>query len=257
MTTQPLILSSQIFSQVYARVKAGGPYLDPSSFEVRCILNEAQKTTGNAHQEIERFITLGFIQKMCGNEVEMRHNFSCATKLDRSPRTVAAYCRGLIDMGFISEAQKEFVKAARPELGWLPLIDDLGFLSMAITPLNDFYAEAQAMKIADLSAKHIEDAKRIQKILQEDDVTDQMVGQMLDDAGEILRARHLMRSAPCPSSYRICEDPYDDDSISIRWLVPVATDTASEMTFEYVDRFVRRFDKMPRCIGFSFLGTFC
>jgi hypothetical protein len=84
-----------------------------------------------------------------------------------------------------------------------------------------------------------------------------MVGQMLDDAGEILRARHLMRCAPCPSSYRICEDPYDDDSISIRWLVPVATDTASEMTFEYVDRFVRRFDKMPRCIGFSFLGTLC
>jgi len=29
------------------------------------------------------------------------------------------------------------------------------------------------------------------------------------------------------------------------------------MTFEYVDRFVRRFDKMPRCIGFSFLGTLC
>jgi hypothetical protein len=257
MSTQPKTQCSQILSQVNARVKAGGPYLDSTSFEVRRLICEAQKITGDAYQAIERFITLGAIHQICGNEAEMRHNFSCAAKLDRSPRTAAAYCGALINLGYISEAQKEFAKAARPELGWLTCIDSLGFLSMAMTPLNEFYADAQRLKIADLSAKHIEDAKRIQKILQEDDVTDQMVGQMLDDAGEILRARHLMRCAPCPSSYRICEDPYDDDSISIRWLVPVATDTASEMTFEYVDRFVRRFDKMPRCIGFSFLGTLC
>jgi hypothetical protein len=257
MSTQPQTQCSQLLSQVNARVKAGGPYLDSTSFEVRRLLCEAQKITGDAYQAIERFITLGAIHHLCGNEAEMRHNFSSAAKLDRSPRTAAAYCAVLINMGFISEAQKEFAKAARPELGWLTCTDSLGFWSMAISPLNDFYAAAQSMKIAELSAKHVEDAKRIQKILQEDDVTDQMVGQMLDDAGEILRARHLMRCTPCPSGYQICEDPYDDDSISIRWLVSVSTGTASEMTFEYVDRFVRRFDKMPRCIGFSFLGTLC
>ena len=192
MSTQPKTLCSQILSQVNARVKAGGPYLDSNSFEIRRLLCEAQKITGDAYQAIERFITLGAIYHLCGNEAEMRHNFSCAAKLDRSPRTAAAYCAVLINMGFISEAQKEFAKAARPELGWLTCTDSLGFWSMAISPLNDFYAAAQSMKIAELSAKHVEDAKRIKKIFQEANVTDEIVGQMLDDAGEILRERRLM-----------------------------------------------------------------
>ncbi len=82
----------------------------------------------------------------------MRHNLSCAAKLDRSPRTAAAYCGALINLGYISEAQKEFAKVARPELGGVKCIDSLGFFSMAITPLNDFYAVVQSMKIAELSA---------------------------------------------------------------------------------------------------------
>jgi len=255
MTTQPKTQCSQLLSQVNARVKAGGPYLDSSSFEVRRLLCQAQTITGDAYQAIERFITLGAIHQICGNEAEMRHNFLCAAKLDRSPRTAAAYCGALINMGYISEEQKEFTKIAHPELGGLTCIDSLGFLSMSITQLNDFYAAAQRLKIADLSAKHIEDAQRIQTILKEDNVTDQMVGQMLDDAGEILRARHLMCSAPCPSSYRICKDPYDDDSVSLCWSVPIPSNKASEMTFEFADRFVRRFENMPRRIGFSFLGV--
>ena len=117
MSPQPQTKCSQILSQVNARIKAGGSYLDSNSFEIRRLLCEAQKITGDAYQAIERFITLGAIHHICGNETEMRHNFSCAAKLDRSPRTAAAYCGALINLGYISEAQKEFAKAARPELG--------------------------------------------------------------------------------------------------------------------------------------------
>jgi len=255
MTTQPKTQCSQILSQVNACVKAGGPYLDSTSFEVRRLICEAQKITGDADQAIERFITLGAIHHICGNEAEMRHNFSCAAKLDRSPRTAAAYCAALINMGFISEAQKEFAQAARPELGWLTSIDSLGFWSMAISPLNDFYAAAQSMKIAELSARRVEDAKRIQKIFQDADVTDQMVGQMLDDAGEILRERRLLCCEHFEKDLYIYDGPYDEHFVSIRWRVPVFVDKASDMSFEFINRVLDRFEKMPACIGFSFTGA--
>lgn len=255
MTTQPKTQCSQLLSQVNARLKAGGPYLDSTSFEVRRLICEAQKITGDAYQAIERFITLGAIHQICGNEAEMRHNFSCAAKLDRSPRTAAAYCGALINLGYISEAQKEFARAARPELGWLTCIDSLGFFSMAITPLNDFYAAAQTMKIAELSAKHVEGAKRIQKIFQEANVTDEIVGQMLDDAGEILRDRRLMCCEHVEKNQYIYDGPYDEHFVSIRWRVPVSADEASDMSFEFVNRFIERFEKIPANIGFSFTGT--
>lgn len=255
MSPQPQTKCSQILSQVNARVKAGGPYLDSTSFEMRRLICEAQKITGDAYQAIERFITLGAIHHLCGNETEMRHNFSCAAKLDRSPRTAAAYCAALTNMGFISEAQKEFAKAARPELGWLTSIDSLGFWSMAISPLNDFYAAAQGMKITELSAQHVEDAKRIQKIFQEANVTDQMVGQMLDDAGEILRERRLMCCEHFEKDLYIYDGPYDEHFVSIRWRVPVFVDEASDMSFEFINRVIDRFEKMPACIGFSFTGA--
>ncbi len=255
MSTQPKTQCSQILSQVNARVKAGGPYLDPSSFEVRRLICEAQKITGDAYQAIERFITLGAIHQICGNEAEMRHNFSCAAQLDRSPRTAAAYCGALINLGYISEAQKEFARAARPELGWLTCIDSLGFFSMAITPLNDFYAAAQTMKIAELSAKHVEGAKRIQKIFQEANVTDEIVGQILDDAGEILRERRLMCCEHFEKDQFIYDGPYDEHFVSIEWRVPVSPGEASDMSFEFIHRVIERFEKMPACIDFSFTGT--
>jgi hypothetical protein len=254
MTTQPKTQCSQILSQVNARVKAGGPYLDSTSFEVRRLLCEAQKITGDAYQAIERFITLGAIHQICGNEAEMRHNFSCAAKLDRSPRTAAAYCGALINLGYISEAQKEFAKVARPELGGVKCIDSLGFFSMAITPLNDFYAAVQRMKIAGLSAKHVEGAKRIQKIFQEANVTDEIVGQMLDDAGEILRERRLMCCEHFEKDLYIYDGPYDEHFVSIEWRVPVSSSVASDMSFEFIHRAIERFEKIPACIDFSFTG---
>ena len=255
MSTQPKTQCSQILSQVNARIKSGGPYLDSTSFEARRLLCEAQKITGDAYQAIERFITLGAIHHLCGDEAEMRHNFSCAAKLDRSPRTAAAYCAVLINMGFISEAQKEFAKAARPELGWLTCTDSLGFWSMAISPLNNFYAAAQSMKITEMSAKHIEDAKRIQKIFQDANVTDEIVGQMLDDAGEILRERRLMCCEHFEKDLYIYDGPYDEHFVSIRWRVPVSSAEASDMSFEFINRVLDRFEKMPACIDFSFTGT--
>lgn len=255
MTTQPQTQCSQILSQVNARIKAGGPYLDSSSFEVRRLICEAQKITGDAYQAIERFITLGAIHQICGNEAEMRHNFSCSAKLDRSPRTAAAYCGALINLGYISEAQKEFAKVARPELGGVKCIDSLGFFSMAITPLNDFYAAVQRMKIAELSAKHVEGAKRIQKIFQEANVTDEIVGQMLDDAGGILRERRLMCCEHFEKDQFIYDGPYDEHFVSIEWRVPVSPGEASDMSFEFIHRVIERFEKMPACIDFSFTGT--
>jgi hypothetical protein len=184
----------------------------------------------------------------------MRHNFSCAAKLDRSPRTAAAYCAVLINMGFISEAQKEFAKAARPELGWLTCTDSLGFWSMAISPLNAFYAAAQRMKIAELSAKHVEDAKRIQKIFQDANVTDDLVGQILDDAGGILRERRLMCCEHFEKDLYIYDGPYDEHFVSIEWRVPVSSSVASDMSFEFIHRAIERFEKIPACIDFSFTG---
>jgi len=229
MSTQPKTQCSQILSQVNARVKAGGPYLDSTSFEIRRLICEAQKITGDAYQAIERFITLGAIHHICGNEAEMRHNFLCAAKL-------------------------EFAKAARPELGWLTCTDSLGFWSMAISPLNDFYATAQSMKIAELSAKHVEDAKRIQKIFQEASVTDEIVGQILDDAGEILRERRLMCCEHFEKDLYIYDGPYDEHFVSIEWRVPVSPSEASDMSFEFIHRAIERFEKIPACIDFSFTG---
>jgi hypothetical protein len=111
------------------------------------------------------------------------------------------------------------------------------------------------MKIPELSAKHVENAKRIQKIFQGADVNDQMVGHMLDDAGEILRERRLMCCEHFEKDLYIYDGPYDEHFVSIRWRVPVSSAEASDMSFEFVNRFIERFEKIPACIGFSFTGT--
>jgi hypothetical protein len=111
------------------------------------------------------------------------------------------------------------------------------------------------MKITELSAKHVEDAKRIKKIFQEANVTDKIVGQMLDDAGKILRERRLMCCEHFEKDLYIYDGPYDEHFVSIRWRVPASPSEASDMSFEFIHRVIERFEKMPACIGFGFTGT--
>lgn len=209
-------------------------YMDVNSLEAKRLVLDAKKLIqANA---AEGHLALAQIYHLCGDVDSMRHHFDNASKLSNNLEFYGVRSACESNLGFMSEAQRFFAKVAEPTRGFLPKCFEIAIGCGAFSLLNDYIDKAEIMGIQFPDSIAV-DAKRIAKVLAEAEISDIYVANLLDIAGDIMRARKI--SFAGSSSTMITVENGNDPYVVYGFTIRLPGDCVAEMSEELADRIAR------------------
>lgn len=254
MLLQPQTIFSNLVGQINTYVTRGGPYQDAKSFQIRRLISEIEKLGSGPSATAEKHMLLGAVAQICGNEDQMRTCFEAAKRIQDDAITAHQFSAALINLGYVSESQKEFAIAANPENGHFSDCVDIGFSNLSINTLNDYYAKATNMGFANLDQDDIQLTRRVQDVLDQENVTEVLAAAIMDQAGHVLRQHQLMRCGTDASELKLYDRHGSKPFVMVTWHIPVTTRQAAIMNAELSARLAEAFETIPDCFSIGFEG---
>jgi len=135
----------------------------------------------------------GYMHNMCGRIDESFESLGLQRGREANEAGVAFdACAMLSNLGYISEAQHYFEKAAHPMTGNFSRSVELGIASGSIQALSSFIPVARKMNLTNLDRVPVDTIDHASNLLREMNVSDDRLGSVMDVMGKVLRDHGLM-----------------------------------------------------------------
>lgn len=235
-----------------------GDYLDLDSFVIKSLLREVDKLmkfdVKSAH------IVKAAIYQVCFDEEKMRDHLRIASaNASSSDISVSVDCAvGLSNFGYHSEGQDCFVKFDDPN--YLSVIAmektfEVGYQTFSLEHLQSLIVKAKKLNLK-LIEKDVVLTSKAVAILRENNISDKLLSQYADIAGDVMRENKLMPQDRAPN-FEIAdqESGWFPPTIFITFKVNADHATAAELYKELTKRLIEKFDDIPDAIHISIASS--
>lgn len=250
--SQPQTIASDLCLRVNQLIARSDRYLGRDNFEARLLLRDCEKL-----QQANTFdgtIARIYMAEAYGDAEEARR---CASQARAAAPGLASeadfqLAQSLVGLGYFSEAQAIYARVATPELGQLTNRLNLGMVSGSIEQVFRFLEQARSMNI-ELDEDSVMSASGAYAVYQKTSTTDSQAGELLDLAGEVLRAHRLFPLNGSPKVSAI--DHRELRTLLMELMVRAPAEEVGAMNFELADLVARRLEVVPAGIAVVFSGA--
>lgn len=187
---------------------------------------------------------------LLGDVDQASYYLNAALHLSNDADVHSLACGVLINLGLFSEGQKHYLYGMNPVSGQYARFGEGGLICGAFKQTRLFLSEARKMQL-DLSAFRVDQVEAASRMADLNGLSDEVAGQILDVAGEVLRERHLFWLNPFPD-LEIVDVPGELQSIFMTFRVDASSDEAFEMNMRVAELLAERFDSIPWGLHVSF-----
>jgi Tfp pilus assembly protein PilF len=225
-------------------------YLAPDDWNVRRLLRltdeliRVEPATGHSAK--------GGVYQLTGDVERVNYHDDNAIALAPSDATFDANkCSHLSNLGFFSEAQKYFDRGVNPERGKMTQTWHRGYLCGAFQTMVRHLDKARNNMKLDLEGLDTDTAERAAKVLGKRGASDSDVAEVLDLAGQVLRADSLFFVGPCP-----CVGVFDhaghEPFVEITFDLDASTKQVHELYRRFVDLMTEELPATPSPLSVVF-----
>lgn len=249
---QPQTIAADLCLRIQNLAARSGRYLERDSFEARMLLRDCERL-----QQADVFdgtIALLYMAEAYGEVEDARRSARQAAIVRPDLASEAEFQLGqsLVSLGYFSEAQAIYARVGSPELGQMSHRFSLGMVSGSIEQIHEFLGQARAMNIV-LSEDAISSGLGAYAVYQNTSTTDRQAGDLLDLAGEVLRAHRLFALNGSPQVSAI--DHAELSTLLLELTVKAPIEEIGMMNFELADLVARRLDVVPAGVAVVFSGV--
>ncbi|HCW16873.1 hypothetical protein [Achromobacter sp.] len=250
--SQPQTIAEDLCLRIQNLIGRSARYLARDSFEARMLLRDCERL-----QQADKFdgtIALIYMAEAFGDADEARRYASQARTMRPGAWDEVEFqlAQSLVGLGFFSEAQAIYRKVGDPELGQLSIRFDLGMVLGAAEQLRVFLERARGMNIA-LDEKTVSAAMGASSVYERTATTDAQAGDLLDLAGEVMRAHKLFPRQGNPKISAI--DHRELTTLFVELAVSAPATEVGAMNLELADLVAQRLDVVPAGLAVVFTGA--
>ncbi len=247
-TPIPATIANEVNQRLSHLVTSARGFFPADDFSVRRLAGELDKLM---HVDaVNAYLFKSGLAQLIGDEKAMRRYLDCAGKLSSDPAVQRQAAGSLINLGFFSEAQPQFIKASDPRRGQYSIGIVLGICCGAFSATVTLMEQADKLNIETPNGIRAT-AMKAHSILASEGITDEHVGQILDVAGDIMREQGLFYQGLEPSIL-----PVDDAELGrcvyFTFLLAASAERVVEMQYDLTCRLVDRFHELPATLSVGF-----
>lgn len=245
----PQTIADTLFERISLTVSSENRYVDLDSFVVRRLFADAEKLKSSSPFD---FLLARALIYHASGDLEQALSYLDRAKDLHGSEIEIAYAAAVIygNLGYFSEAQHYFAKAANPRIGKFTQRFDIGIISGAFAQLNVFIEEAEIMGL-DLSGLPVALAKRVCRVFAKAGIDDATVGVMLDYAGSIMREEKMIFVGETPDIY-IMDEAGPMPCVHISYRLPAGPSVVARLFDRLVERIACGLEIIPDAVIVSF-----
>ncbi|CUK12217.1 Uncharacterised protein [Achromobacter sp. 2789STDY5608615] len=249
---QPRTIALDLSDRIQGLIGRSDRYLGRDNFEARQLLRDCDRL-----QQASAFdgaICRMYLAEAYGDADEVRQLARQARAVLPEHASEADFqlAQVLVSLGYFSEAQAIYAQVGSPERGHMSNRFDLGMVCGSIEKLHEFVNQAKAMSIA-LHDGAVSAALGAYAVYQKTSTTDRQAGELLDLAGEVLRAHKLLSPPSSPTVSAI--DHSELKTMLVQFVVRAPVEEIGAMNFELAELVARRLDVVPAGVAVVFVGV--
>lgn len=249
--SSPKTIFENLTDQVNRLLLQNSTYLSAQSFEVRRLMQEADKLS-EAHA-YEAFLMRSIIQVLTGDIEQGLEWVRKAGHIDsgRLPgETDFIKAQLYTKLGYFSEGLGPFKLSAQLEFGKFGYRAAVGVGVGAYRFISEQYSKAQGMRMELHSSVNFEKFQDIARLLEADGITDEDLAIYTDVAGELIRKRDLI----IKEHHISIQEMGGKNVLRILFEVDCPASERADMMFELAERYAE-FPEMPQAFHVGFKGA--
>ncbi len=249
----PQTIASDLIKRVNDLLQAGN-FLDGNSFNVKSLLQEADKLI--KIDPTKGHVAKAAIYQISNSELKMRDHFRIARQYTNNS-DISVYSDnaiGLANLGYFSEAQDLFTQFDLINYLTIQNIErtfEVGYQILAFSHLESWIDKAKKLALPITENNMVLTSKTV-AILNKNNISDKLLSQYADIAGEVLRENKLMMQDKTPN-FEVAEEEngWFPATIFITFKVNVDHLTAARLYKELTKRLIAKFEDIPDAIHIS------
>jgi hypothetical protein len=190
---------------------------------------------------------------LLGDDRSARYHVECAGRLKSDPAVDSTLTTILANLGFFSESQLAFRRAADPRRGDYSTAIRFGLCCGAFNATCELMEQAERLGFATPSDV-AQIALTAQSVLASEQVSDNAIGEILDFAGELMRSERVFYQGVRPE-INVVNDSDLGRCVYFLLPLPVEVGRVADLQFVLVDRLVERFPVLPNSFSVGFRST--
>lgn len=249
---QPQTIATELCIRIQDLLARSDRYLARDSFEARMLLRDCEKL--QQANPFDGTIARIYMAEAYGDADEARRYARQARILAPDLANEADFQLGqsLITLGYFSEVQAIYARVGAPELGQMSHRFDLGMVSASIEQVYGFLEHGRSMNIVP-DEDAVSAALGAYAVYQKTSTTDRQAGELLDLAGEVLRAHRLFSLPGSPKVSAI--DHAELTTLLMELTVRAPVEEIGAMNFELAELVACRLDVVPAGVAVVFSGV--
>lgn len=253
ITPAPATIAKELQDRLTPYMLAGGVYRHVDDFEIRSLINDARKLI--KADAASGYLFLALIYQLCGDATVARYHLENARKLNHDNQYEGASNSILINLGYFSEAQSHYRLFADPCYGQFLVAGMSGLACGAFHTVDSFVKQAEKMQL-DLTNVPVTRVAHAAKVLENNSITDDLTGKIIDVAGEVMREYRIFYSNELPDIDVVDGFGENPDCVYMTYYVGVSAGVAAEMYSKLADRLCDRFSELPAAFHVGFRSAF-